>query len=174
MSQLDHNFQLQNLDTGDNTMNIVENHTLISTEPVVTDRSVFLWLEQNYRKLLRKPMLQEEVLEVVVAQAIQDENLLGILLFGSLAAGTHTRKSDLDLIFVYQDCEPSSGVANIFVDGIVVQYFFCSYETLLQSVEAVPYLLHMFCDGKILYDRHESIAPLVDQLRQYYAGHPEV
>jgi hypothetical protein len=34
--------------------------------------------------------------------------LIGILLFGSLASGTHTWKSDIDLIFVYELCEPSS------------------------------------------------------------------
>ena len=119
-------------------------------------------------------MLQEEVLEKVVAQVITDENLLGILLFGSLASGTHTWKSDIDLIFVYEDCEPSSGVANIIVDGVMVQYFFCSYEILVQSVEAVPYLLHMFCDAKILYDCQKSITPVVDQLRQYYSRNPEI
>lgn len=155
-------------------MNIVANQTPISTEPIVTDRSLFLWLEQNYRKLLRKPTLQEEVLQKVVAQALEDENLLCILLFGSLASGTQTWKSDIDLIFVYEDCEPASGVANIIFDGVMVQYFFCSYETLVQSVEAVPFLLHMFCDAKILYDRHESVAPVVDQLKQYYAEHPEI
>ena len=174
MSQPDTIFQLQSLETGEYTMNVVENHASISTEPIVTDRPLFLWLEQNFRKLLRKPMLQEEVLEKVVAQVTTDENLLGILLFGSLASKTHTWKSDIDLIFVYEDCEPSSGVANIIVDGVMVQYFFCSYETLVQSVEAVSYLLHMFCDAKILYDRHESVAPVVDQLRQYYSRNPEI
>lgn len=174
MSQLDFNFNRQNLNTGGNLMNIIENHALISTEPTVTDRPFFLWLEQNYRKLLGKPMLQEEVLEKVVAQATRDENLLAILLFGSVASGTQTWKSDIDLIFVYQDCEPTSGVANLIVDGVMVQYFFCSYETLVESVKSVPYLLHMFCDGKILYDRHESIAPVVDQLQQYYAENPEI
>jgi hypothetical protein len=174
MNQLDINFQSQSLERGEYPMNIVENQTPISTEPIVTDQPLFLWLEQSFRKLLRKPMLQEEVLEKVVAQATQDENLLGILLFGSLASGTHTWKSDIDLIFVYEKCEPSSGVANIIVDGVAVQYFFCSYEALVQNVGSVPYLLHMFCDAKILYDRHESVAPVVDQLKQYYAEHSEI
>jgi predicted nucleotidyltransferase len=155
-------------------MNIIENHTAISSEPQVTDRPLYLWLEQNFRKLQGKPMLQEEVLDSVVTQSIKDENLLGILLFGSLASGTHTWKSDIDLIFVYESCEPPSGVANIFVEGIVVQYFFTSYETLVQNQQTVPYLLHMFCDAKILFDRNRSISKVVDQLKKYYAAHPEV
>jgi predicted nucleotidyltransferase len=174
MSQPATKFQPRVLEIGEMEMDIVQNQTGISYEPQVTDQPLFLWVKQNYRKLLGKPMLQEEVLEKVVAQAIQDENLLAILLFGSLASGTHTWKSDIDLIFVYQDCEPSSGVANIFVEGVVVQYFFTSYEMLVQSQKEVPYLLHMFCDGKILFDRHESIAPVLDQLRQYFGRHPEI
>lgn len=155
-------------------MNIVENHMGFSSEPQVTDRPVFLWLEQNFRKLQGKLTLQEEVLDKVVDQGIKDENLIGILLFGSLAAGTHTWKSDIDLIFVYEACEPSSGVANLISDGVVVQYFFTSYETLVHNQEAVPYLLHMFCDAKILFDRHDTISPIVEQLKMYFAAHPEI
>ena len=174
MNQHDNNSLLHNSIAGGHTMNIVEHHTGFSLEPQVTDRPLYLWLEQNFRKLQGKPMLQEEVLDKVVTQAIQDENLIGILLFGSLASGTHTWKSDIDLIFVYETCEPSSGVANIFMDGIVVQYFFTSYESLVQNQEAVPYLLNMFCDAKIRFDRHDSISQVVEQPKQYFAAHPEI
>lgn len=174
MTHNSNNILPHSLERGENTMNIVDNKSEITYTPLVTDRPFFIWMNQNFRKLTGKPMLQEEVLDRVVAQAIQDENLHGILLFGSLASGTHTWKSDIDLIFVYETCEPSSGVANIFVDGIVVQYFFISYEILVQNQEIVPYLLHMFCESKILYDRGDSIEPVVNQLRQYFVAHPEI
>jgi len=174
MNQNNNNYLPLSLKIGENTMDIIDNHSEISYKPLVTDRPLFIWLDQNFRKLLGKPMLQEEILDKVVAQAIKDENLLGILLFGSLASGTQTWKSDIDLIFVYETCEPSSGVTNIFMDGIVVQYFFTSYKTLIQNQEVVPYLLHMFCDAKILFDRNDSIALVVDQIKQYFATHPEI
>lgn len=174
MNQIDINSLSLNSDTGGNPMNIFENHTGFSSEPQVTDRPLFLWLAQNLRKIKGKPMLQEVVLAEVVAQATRDDNLLGILLFGSLASGTHTWKSDIDIIFVYEICEPTSGVANIIVDGVVVQYFFTSFEILIQNLKEVPYLLHMFCDAKILFDRNGSISEVVDQLKAYFATHPEI
>ena len=129
-------------------MNIIEKNEALSTKPLVPNHPLLLWMTQNYRRLTGKPMLQEEVLDKVVSQAIRDENLIGILLFGSLASDTHTWKSDIDLIFIYQACQPASGVANIILDGVVVQYFFSSFDTLVENQENVPYLLHLFCEAK--------------------------
>ncbi len=119
-------------------------------------------------------MLQDEVLDKVVREAILDENLIGILLFGSLASATHTWKSDIDLIFVYQACQPSSGVANLILDGVMVQYFFTSFDTLLENQENVPFLLHIFCKAKILFDRRGTFTPVVGQIEDYFAAHPEI
>jgi len=87
------------------------------------NKSVFLWLGQAIRKVRGKPLLQEQVLEMVVEQFKVDQLLLGILLFGSVASGTHTWKSDIDLVLVYETHEPDAGLVNRFVDGIAVQYF---------------------------------------------------
>ncbi|MCJ7535082.1 MAG: nucleotidyltransferase domain-containing protein [Anaerolineales bacterium] len=162
------------LESGEIMMNIVEKHEALSSKPQVTDRPLFLWLEHNYRKLLGKPMLQEEVLDKMVTQAISDENLIGILLFGSLASGTHTWKSDIDLVFVYDTCQPASGLANIYVNGVVVQYFFTSFETLVENQENVPYLLNIFCNAKILFDRNGAVGPVVKQIEEYFSAHPEI
>lgn len=138
------------------------------------NNSFTLWLGQNFRKIQGKPSLQEEVLDKVVNQLKGDENLLGILLFGSVASGTHTWKSDIDLIFIYETHEPPWGLVNRFVDGIAVQYFFTTLDTLIQNQETVPYLLHMFSEAKILFDRHSSVAPIIDKIRRYFAANPEV
>ena len=155
-------------------MNIVEKNEALSTKPLVPNHPLLLWMTQNYRKITGKPMLQKEVLDKVVSQAIQDENLIGILLFGSLASDTHTWKSDIDLLFVYQECQPESGVANIIVDGVMVQYFFTSFETLLENQENVPYLLYIFCGAKTLFDRRGTFTPVVVQIEDYFAAHPEI
>lgn len=156
------------------TMNITEIRTVKSGITSITDQPIFLWLEQTFRKIQGKPSLQEEILDKVVNQELSDGNLLGILLFGSLAAGTHTWKSDIDLIFVYETHEPPSGLVNTFVDRIEVQYFFTNIETLVQNQETVPYLLHIFREGKILFDRNNSVAPVVDKIKHYFTAHPEI
>ena len=138
------------------------------------NNSIFLWLTQNFRKIQGKSLLQVEVLEKVVNQLKADENCLGIILFGSVASKTHTWKSDIDLIFIFETQEPPSGLVNQFVDGIAVQYFYTTLDTLVENQEMVPYLLYMFCNAKILFDRNGSIAPITERIEQYFAEHPEI
>ena len=155
-------------------MNIMAQHTTKSEVTKFENKSVLLWLRQTTRKIQGKPLLQEEVLDKVVDQLKSDENLLGILLFGSVATGTHSWKSDIDLVFVYETHEPAAGLDNRFVDSIAVQYFFTTLETLIHNQQTVPYLLHMFSEAEILFDRSGSVAPVIIQLQQYFAAHPEV
>ena len=155
-------------------MNLVINHTAEADMSKFENRSVLLWLEQIIRKFQGKSLLQKTVLEKMVDQLKVDENLLGILLFGSVATGTHTWKSDIDLIFVYETHTPDAGLENRFVNNVAVQNFFITLDTLTHNRKTVPYLLHMFSEAKILFDRHGSVAPVIQQLQQYFDTHPEV
>jgi predicted nucleotidyltransferase len=159
---------------GENTMSTVESCKMKTTLLKINNFPLFIWLEQNFRRIQKKPLLQEEVLDKVVKQQQMDENLLAILLFGSLASGTHTWKSDIDLVFVYKKHEPPSGLVNRYVNRIEVQYFFTTLDELVQNVETVPYLLHMFSEAEILLDRNGNVAPVVEQIKEYFAAHPDV
>jgi len=174
MDQINNNFSLPDAALGENKMDTVEHQMIVFNNPQVTDHPVILWLKQSLRNILSKRPLQEEVLEKVVNQATADENLLGVLLFGSLASKTQTWKSDIDLIFIYEAHEPESGLVNFYEAGIEVQYFFATFETLVENAKTVPYLLHIFCDAKILFDRFDSVAPAVSQIEDYFAANPEI
>ena len=56
----------------------------------------------------------------------------------------------------------------------MVQYFFSSFDTLVENQENVPYLLHIFCEAKILFDRQGTFSPVVSQIEDYFAAHPEI
>jgi len=131
-------------------------------------------LDQTFRKIQGKPLLQEDVLDRVVEQFKADQHLLGILLFGSVASGTHTWKSDIDMILIYETHQPDAGLANRFVNGVAVQYFFTTLKTLVHNQKTVPYLLHMFSESRILFDRHGSVAPVIRGLEGYFVDHPDV
>jgi hypothetical protein len=32
----------------------------------------------------------------------------------------------------------------------------------------------MFSDAKVLFDRHGSVTPIVDEIKRYFASHPEI
>lgn len=143
-------------------------------KPTIADHPIFLWFKQYTRKLTGKAFLQEEVLEMLVNHAREDENLLGVLLFGSVVSNTHTWKSDIDIVFIYNTHEPDSGLVKYFLSGVVIDKFYATLENLKENQQTVPYLLHMFSEGTIIFDRDGSVTPIVDALRQYFAQHPEI
>jgi predicted nucleotidyltransferase len=155
-------------------MTLIDERQIQFLAPTLADHPLLLWLGQSVRRIQGKPLKQQEVLGKVLAQMKADEMLLGALLFGSVASGTHKWQSDIDLIFIYERHDPPAGVVDRFVDGVLVQYFYATLDTVIENLQTVPYLLHIFCNGRLLYDRDGTVAPVIDQIEQYFASHPEV
>jgi len=129
------------------------------------------------RRFLKKgrfPLVHEAILEKEVAKVMADENTIGLLLFGSVASGTHNRKSDIDLLRIYKTHKPATGIKNRRAGGVKVGTVFFTYETLVHSQETFPYLLHIFVNAKLLFDRNQTIEPVLEKVRQYFLSHPEV
>ena len=119
-------------------------------------------------------MKHEEILRGLVSDAEGNSNVLGFLLFGSVAAGTHHEDSDIDVITILRTNKPASGINNTPVDGIKVGNIFLTYDVLAHAVETVPYLLHPFGDAKLLLDRDGRIKVLLERIGKYYADHPGI
>lgn len=119
-------------------------------------------------------MKHEQVLQELVRDAESDPNILGFLLFGSMAQGTHREDSDIDVISILHTSNPTSGISNKPRDGIKIGNIFFTYTILKQSIDTVPYLLHPLGDAKLLFDRDGQIKPLLERIRLFFADHPEI
>ena len=119
-------------------------------------------------------MKHEKILHELVAEAEGDTNVLGYLLFGSVARGTQREDSDIDVITILQANNPAWGINNTLNEGIKVGDIFLTYAVLADSVEEVPYLLHPLVEAKLLIDRDGRITPLLEKVRAYFDDHPEI
>jgi hypothetical protein len=115
-----------------------------------------------------------QILEALLKEAKSDPNTLGYMVIGSVANGTHHEKSDLDVITILRSHKPSSGINKMVVDSLVVDSLFMTQEVFTQSVETVPYLLHAMGNAKLLFDRENTVEPLLEDIREYFAGNPEI
>ena len=105
-------------------------------------------------------MKHEVILKQLLAEAESNPNTLGFLVFGSVATGTHN--------------DQSSGIKNTIIDGTKVGNMFFTHEILVQSIKAVPYLLYPLANAKLLFDRENTINPLLKKINKYYGEHSEV
>jgi len=119
-------------------------------------------------------MKHAEILRQLVADAQDDPNLLGFLVFGSVAAGTHREGSDLDIITVLRTNTPTSGIHNTRVNGIKVGNVFFTREVLIHGAEQVPYLLNPLVKANLLFDREGDLQPLIERIGDFFTGHPEI
>jgi predicted nucleotidyltransferase len=155
-------------------MEATKSETTVECSANNADPPALMWFKQHIRKFTGKALIQEDILETVVNQAIQDENLIGVLLFGSVASKTHTWKSDIDLFFIYDYYEPDSGRLTYYDSGVEVNRFHATLEKAVENQRTVPYLLHMFSESEVLFDRHDTVTPIIDERKQYFAVHPDI
>ncbi len=119
-------------------------------------------------------MKHDVILAQLVTDAEKEPNVLGLLVFGSVARGTQRENSDIDVITVLQSSKPASGIHNTTVEGIKVGDLYLTYEVLIHSVENVPYLLHPLEGAKLLFERDGLVHPVLARIREYYLNHPEI
>lgn len=114
------------------------------------------------------------VVSSVHRRAAADPNVVGLFVFGSVATGTQRTDSDIDMIEIVRAHRPGWGMANERIEGIKVGTIVLTYAVLARSVDTVPYLLHPLCAARLLLDREETVGPLQEGIRRYFAAHPDV
>ncbi len=92
------------------------------------------------------------VLEKIKNEFMKDQNVLGLLVFGSVSKGTFHKDSDIDLYIVYRKFDKEYEFTTGFVDGIKIGFSKYSKEKLRFNIINVPYRMYIFAHAKILYD----------------------
>lgn len=91
---------------------------------------------------------QLEILEDLCKGFKQDSSIESILLCGSVAQGTASEVSDLDLIVVGQKNTFTSHT----VDDILVEIHYTTYEKAIEKLKSNPMEVYKYLDAKIEYD----------------------
>jgi hypothetical protein len=113
------------------------------------------------------PAGYEELLRRVVAAARGDDEIIGILLTGSMARGDALPGTDIDLRFILLD-----GVSRPFDsgmrDGILVERGFADLEMAQAELRSNSMNIYAYLDGRILHDPYGVLDSLKKQARRQF------
>ncbi len=106
----------------------------------------------------------EKIINKIVKELKKDPQLLGIILFGSVASGDVHPNSDIDLIAIYQ--YDVDRVRCKLIDGKLVQILERSFDgfknRLFKKTRKIPYSF----TAKVLYDKSDNIKELIDKAKE--------
>jgi predicted nucleotidyltransferase len=113
------------------------------------------------------PMLYEDLLRDLVDEARQDEEVIGLLLTGSLARGDALLGTDIDLRYILTEGadRPYRSTPR---DGVLVEQGYADLPTAREKLEANPMDVYAYLDGRILLDERHALAGLRIEARGCY------
>ena len=98
---------------------------------------------------------------------------VAIALFGSLAKGTGTASSDVDLEVITSEAG-TWRLEKSTQDGIAVDLVLCPLAQFSHQIRALPFLSYDYLSMRCLFDPDGIFAEAQAQLSAYFAAHPEV
>lgn len=114
-----------------------------------------------------------QVLNGIQDKVLHDENVLGLLVFGSVAAGNFHAHSDIDLTVVYRESDLGFQFEKAVIDDISVGFSRWSLLHLRKRTEISPYKMHVFANARVLIDKAD-VGALQQKVRTYFADHPGI
>lgn len=109
---------------------------------------------------------QLEILKNEINNFKKDSNIRGVLLNGSVAQGTATETSDLDIVVL---CDRDEFVNKI-VDDILVEIHFYTYKTMIEKLEKNPMEVYRYIYSKVQYDDGQ-IHEIIEYARQLFENY---
>jgi hypothetical protein len=116
----------------------------------------------------------DEGIQALVAEAVADPDVLGLVLTGSRAIGAVAPESDYDVIFVvtdealarYTESHTSPPRGTTITASISTADIWNDSPHNLQLDKVEPWMLPTYAEALVLYDRTGETAHLIDALRQ--------
>lgn len=109
---------------------------------------------------------QLEILKCESSLLKQDKSVGGVILMGSVAYGTATDDSDLDILVL---CDKDEFVTK-YVDGILVEIHFQKFETLLKKLESNPMEVYKYLYSKVIFD-NGKFTELLNKANEIYINY---
>ncbi len=91
---------------------------------------------------------QSEIFNKLVLELKKDIAVEGVLLNGSVAVGTATELSDLDMIVL---CNEIKFVSEV-IDDVLVEIHYITYDKAIKRLNNYPMEVYKYLDAKIAYD----------------------
>ncbi len=101
------------------------------------------------------------ILETIESEYKNDENNLALLLVGSVARGTNTSNSDLDLILITQK-EPKESFKEFEKETILVEVKSGTFKKFSGSIKENPMNVYQFLEAKGIFDKGNYLKKLRD------------
>lgn len=95
---------------------------------------------------------QLEIFHSLVSEYRKDSTVEGILLNGSVAAGTATELSDLDMIVLGK----KDGFVSKTIDTVLVEIHFVVFDSAVKKLESNPMEVYKYLDAKVEYDNGKA------------------
>lgn len=110
-----------------------------------------------------------------VDQQQQDDDIIGIILTGSMVHGTLDKHSDIDITMILRpDCAYRER-GNTWIDGIEIEYFKNSPQQIrkyFQQERNSPHTAHMLTHGEVVYQSDPIIDALIAEAKTHWATPP--
>ncbi len=97
-----------------------------------------------------------KVFEAKLSEYERDEGVYGVLVTGSLARGTETPYSDLDIVLLANE----NKVVEEVIDGVPVESHYRTYEGIMEELNGKPYCLYLYAYSKIVSDTDSQLKKL--------------
>lgn len=122
---------------------------------------------------MANPSKLERILSKKSGELKKDSNVLGFYLIGSMARGTATKNSDIDIEVIYSS-RKSYKLKDEFIEGTKIGLGLDSLNGFIEECEEHPENAYILLNSKILYDPKGVIFRYTKKVKAFFKMNPEI